>query len=242
MKHYVIGDVHGHYKTLLALVEKLPNDAKLVFVGDLIDRGPQSKEVVKFVREGGHMCVMGNHEELMIKESSYILDAYYKQQHLDLFGTWIRNGGKDTLHSYGVIQRGEKYYEKVEVYQEALKIMEQDIAWMKKLPLYIELDTKHVSGLPVVISHAPIATVWGVRNMESMQVTFRDAALWNRREPNRDAKIFNIFGHTPVREGVETQPHYVNVDTGCYIGKSGYNRLSAYCLETGEVVSVAFAG
>jgi len=42
-KHYIIGDVHGEYQTFLALVEKLPKDAKLVFAGDLIDRGSQSK-------------------------------------------------------------------------------------------------------------------------------------------------------------------------------------------------------
>ncbi len=36
---YIIGDVHGEYDTLLALVDKLPKDAKLIFVGDLVDRG-----------------------------------------------------------------------------------------------------------------------------------------------------------------------------------------------------------
>ncbi len=42
IKTYIIGDVHGHYDTLMALVDLLPNDAILVFVGDLIDRGSQS--------------------------------------------------------------------------------------------------------------------------------------------------------------------------------------------------------
>ena len=41
MYTYIIGDVHGHYQTLLSLVAKLPQDAKLIFVGDLIDRGSQ---------------------------------------------------------------------------------------------------------------------------------------------------------------------------------------------------------
>jgi len=45
-KHYIIGDIHAEYKTLLALVEKLSKDAKLIFVGDLISRGSQGKEVV----------------------------------------------------------------------------------------------------------------------------------------------------------------------------------------------------
>ena len=47
---YIIGDVHGCYNTLMELIAKLPKDAKLCFVGDLIDRGPNSKDVV----EGEH--------------------------------------------------------------------------------------------------------------------------------------------------------------------------------------------
>ena len=65
MPHYVIGDVHGEYDALIKLVSKLPKDAKLIFVGDLVDRGSRSAEVVKFVRDGGHLCVMGNHEYMM---------------------------------------------------------------------------------------------------------------------------------------------------------------------------------
>ena len=44
--YYIIGDVHGHYDTLMRLVDRLPQDAELIFVGDLIDRGSQSAEVV----------------------------------------------------------------------------------------------------------------------------------------------------------------------------------------------------
>ena len=45
-KHYIIGDIHGEYKILLKLIAKLPKDAKLIFVGDLIDRGLQSREII----------------------------------------------------------------------------------------------------------------------------------------------------------------------------------------------------
>jgi serine/threonine protein phosphatase 1 len=76
MNHYVIGDVHGHYDTLIALVAKLPRDAQLIFVGDLIDRGEQSAEVVRFVRENNHLCVMGNHEDLMAGYGQFVLNAY----------------------------------------------------------------------------------------------------------------------------------------------------------------------
>ena len=47
---YLMGDVHGCYKTLIELVNKLPRNVKLCFVGDLIDRGSNSKEVIEFVK------------------------------------------------------------------------------------------------------------------------------------------------------------------------------------------------
>ena len=48
---YIIGDVHGCYKSLLALIEQFPNkqNSKIVFVGDLVDRGNDSYNVVKFI-------------------------------------------------------------------------------------------------------------------------------------------------------------------------------------------------
>ena len=50
---YIIGDVHGHYNELISLINKLPNkiDSKICFVGDLIDRGPDSKKVVDLVKK-----------------------------------------------------------------------------------------------------------------------------------------------------------------------------------------------
>lgn len=52
----------------MKLVEFLPYKEKshLVFVGDLVDRGKYSAEVVKFMKEGSYDCVIGNHEELML--------------------------------------------------------------------------------------------------------------------------------------------------------------------------------
>jgi len=54
---YIIGDIHGEYQKLLTLVEKLPKDAKLIFVGDLIDRGLQSREVVAYLRKSNHQVI-----------------------------------------------------------------------------------------------------------------------------------------------------------------------------------------
>lgn len=236
-KTYIIGDVHGEYDTLMRLVEKLPGDAKLIFVGDLIDRGSRSAEVVKFVREGGHGCVMGNHEEMMTGYGSSFAVFVEQNEPIKMHNSWYSNGGMDTLKSYGLITLQEGKPVVVSGAKERLEIFKEDIRWMRSLPLYMELDTDHPSGKPVVVSHAPIATVWGIRYSDAMYKTFADMALWNRREPDEDAPIFNIFGHTVTPYGVKVERHFVNVDTGCYMARSGYGMLSAYCVETGEVVS-----
>ncbi len=238
--HYIIGDVHGNYHTLLALVAKLPQDATLIFVGDLIDRGSQSAEVVKFVREGGHACVMGNHEHMMDTFGSEFVKSVEKGEPMQTDNLWFRNGGLETLVSYGLCEMVEDIPVLLPNAKDKLAQFKDDIQWMRKLPFYIELDIKHSSNKPVVVSHGSVATVWGLRYVDSMFKTFCDMALYNRREPDKDAKIFNIFGHTPVRWGADVQEHYVNVDTGCYMGRNGYNQLSAYCVEIGEVVSMEY--
>ena len=235
--HYIIGDVHGHYDTLMELVAKLPSDAKLIFVGDLIDRGSRSAEVVKFVREGGHECVMGNHEELMVIDLPYILDTYENDKELDLNSTWLMCGGIQTLLSYGILKFVEGKPAKVKNVQKLSKQIRDDLKWMESLPFYIKMEISHPSGKPIIISHACIGNVWKFHKDEKKQRYFKEYALWNRKSEPKKMPIFNIFGHTPTQWGVDVQSDYVNVDTGCYIDKDGYNQMSAYCVETGEVIS-----
>jgi serine/threonine protein phosphatase 1 len=235
--HYIIGDVHGHYDTLMRLVDRLPQDAELIFVGDLIDRGSQSAEVVKFVRDGGYRCVMGNHEYLMDGFGSSFVSFVEQNEPIKQHNTWYTNEGIATLLSYGLVKREEGAL-LCDEDTEALEQFKDDLAWMKSLPLYIELDSKHASGKPIVISHACVGSVWHFHDDPNNQETFTEYALWNRKHPLKEMPIFNIFGHTPVEFGVEIEESYVNVDTGCYFNEYGYGELSAYCVETGEVVKI----
>jgi serine/threonine protein phosphatase 1 len=59
---WVIGDVHGEYDTLSKLLKKIPTGSEIVFVGDLIDRGKHSSDVVELVRKNNYKVVLGNHE------------------------------------------------------------------------------------------------------------------------------------------------------------------------------------
>ncbi len=238
MKHtYIIGDVHGEYDTLLALIAKLPQDAKLIFVGDLIDRGSKSYDVIRFVRKNDHKVVLGNHEEMMINYGTSFTKTYPRSTNPSFVHNWYNNGGDATLFSYGLLK-----YDKQEGMQcvKNPAMLEQfldDIAWLKTLPLYIELPQK-INNLPVVITHASCADVWHHHNNADAETTFREYALWHREIPRPDSGIFNVFGHTPVEFGVEIAEHFANVDTGCYIKRYGYNMLSAFCVETQESVSV----
>ena len=68
MKYVVIGDVHGELDKLLVLMEKINKlDRIPIFVGDLQDRGPNSKEVIEYIKSNNFLCVKGNHDEEMIR-------------------------------------------------------------------------------------------------------------------------------------------------------------------------------
>ena len=64
MKTYVIGDVHGCFDTLEQLLQQIPNKSRLVFIGDIVNRGPKSLETIRTVMRMGDRaeCLLGNHE------------------------------------------------------------------------------------------------------------------------------------------------------------------------------------
>ena len=91
---HVIGDIHGcltPLQRLLAKIELQPGD-ELVFIGDYIDRGPQSREVVDYLLGLPYRCVflLGNHEKMLLDYLSGKDD-----------GLFLPNGGMATLRSYG---------------------------------------------------------------------------------------------------------------------------------------------
>src|SRR5215213_9414019 len=102
LRTYAIGDIHGCLDKLQDLVKQCQKDAenrptKFVFLGDYIDRGPDSRGVVEFLinlqsqQPNLMVCLAGNHEELALAA---------------LFGGqsehWLRNGGDESLRSYGL--------------------------------------------------------------------------------------------------------------------------------------------
>lgn len=116
-RRIVIGDVHGHYDTLVALLDTISptSSDEIYFLGDLIDRGPQSAQVVDLIMRNQYHCLRGNHEEMM-------LDVVGGPEvSIELYQGWLYSGGHATVASYDS------------------KIPQEHIDWMKSLPLYLDL-------------------------------------------------------------------------------------------------------
>lgn len=234
---YIIGDVHGEFGSLVQLIRKIPDNSNIIFVGDLVDRGRKSKEVIDFVRKNNHRCVLGNHEKMMIEYVKAFEKSYPNLPSMVYYHRWINNGGKETLLSYEIIQidkhDGKLYC--TENDKQFHKLLD-DVQWLETLPLYIELENRK-NDKPIVISHASMASVWHLRSNKDNKSEFEESALWNRKNPKKDVEIFNIFGHT-IQKKVDISKHYINVDTGCHYVKDGYGKLSAYCVESNSVIDV----
>jgi len=128
---WVIGDVHGHFKTLESLIEQLSLNEQdiVVLLGDLIDRGPTSADVVRFARTTPNVYALrGNHEQMMIDGFDDAL--FFKESNEDA-RIWYHNGGKNTESSYMFL-----YGDDGSACEKALV----DVKWMESLPTEIVLN------------------------------------------------------------------------------------------------------
>ena len=128
---WVIGDVHGYFGTLEALIERLaPSESDaIVMLGDLIDRGPTSANVVNYVRTTANVhSIRGNHEQMMIEGFD---DALFFRDLSKEARIWYHNGGVNTELSY-IAKYGND--------DDACDRASGDVEWMRALPTEIVLD------------------------------------------------------------------------------------------------------
>jgi serine/threonine protein phosphatase 1 len=133
---WVIGDIHGFSETLRTLVDKLniQDGDFVVLLGDLIDRGPNSYDVVQFVKTSNNIVtVKGNHEKMMI--NSFSLQGLESPN--KTVAVWLYNGGLATAMSYIKAFTDEVGNEYTELLDQAIN---QDKLWMNRLPSQIILD------------------------------------------------------------------------------------------------------
>lgn len=202
---YIIGDVHGCYKTLLALVSKLDLSIPIILCGDLIDRGRDSNKVVQWAIDNNIPCVMGNHESMMLQHFDGLRDDM-----------WIDyNGGAQTLASYTGMFTGKGY---IEVYKsKPTEELQRHLDWMEKLPLYLEYpDLKDVNGRHLFVSHAGVYTYADVTDFNDCRdrVAKNRDIYWHRDKLGDFPGIFQVVGHTPIPYAAEIDGHCAHIDTG----------------------------
>ena len=224
MALYAIGDLHGCAKTLDALAARLgplaPEDT-VVFLGDYVDRGPDSPGVIDRMLAheaaaadgSGPACVFlrGNHDQMMLDYADGVGDA-------DL---WWVNGGRSTLDGYAAAYGG---------------LPEAHVAFLRRTVL------AHTEG-GFAFVHAgmdPHRTV-----ADNLARADASVLLWTRRHWGEALDLWEmpvVCGHTPVPEPVD-HPRLIGIDTGAvFAGRAGLGRLTAVSLPDRRFVSVDYCG
>lgn len=207
---YIIGDVHGCFNTLLELIKQFPNKEKsqICFVGDVIDRGLFSCDVVELIMQNGYKMVMGNHERRLLSNKFEFLNNKVPFDRSWFFG----NGGEATYRSY---------------LGQSVEFKQRHVDFLESRPVYLEFkDYKTQNGEHLVVSHSAVGNMWELRNDKYASEEFRRHLLSGRGDEMQVSGIFNVYGHTPVRE-VKFYKNSADIDTGCVFNEVGYDKLSA---------------
>jgi serine/threonine protein phosphatase 1 len=228
---YAVGDIHGRLDLLDNILSRIDKDmalrptarSVLVFLGDYIDRGPDSRGTIDRLieRRQTNECVFlkGNHEQIAIKCLS---DP-------NLFHRWLRLGGVETLVSYGVapdkLVNGRQIVELQAAFHRALP--------QSHLRFLRDQQTSFTCG-DFYFVHA------GIKPRISLLRQVESDLLWIREEfltSNQDFGKIIVHGHTPTAE-IEIRPNRINIDTGAYAtGKLTclvIEKSSASVIDTGQ--------
>lgn len=217
---FAVGDIHGCRDEAAAMMDFLARERllnqedQLVFIGDYIDRGPDSKGVIELMlkvkREFPRTIFLkGNHEDMLLS-------------FLGLEGTagmgFIPNGGDATLRSYGIDPT-----------------LSPDDVYRKLPPVHVEffrtLDTYAIVAGYVFV-HA------GLNPLRDLRDQAYEDIYWIRNEFIYNVHRFDktvVFGHTPFLDVLFHLPFKIGIDTGLVYE----NRLSCIELSAGEVFQIS---
>jgi len=203
---YAVGDIHGRADLLMETIAHIDDDirrrpiqyAAEVYLGDYIDRGPDSKAVIDALAvrmvENGAVCLRGNHEALMER---------FLQDHT-AFEHWQQLGALQTLASYGVRPRNG---------DTPADLRRQFLAvFPRSHELFLQcLSNSYCCG-DFLCVHA------GIRPGIAIEQQDANDLIWIRREfldSDRDHGKFIVHGHTPVPHP-DIRQNRINIDTGAW--------------------------
>jgi len=234
----VIGDVHGCINALSELVERLLKKydiEKFIFIGDLIDRGPASAEVMQYVQDLKKTypleLLRGNHEDMMLDFAAGV--RHYGNS------DWLNNGGIEAIRSISGEALFEKYVKDEAIFEEFSHHLKRFEYLLSSIKDYLVIE---FGGRKLFFSHAGVSdfSLPPERQMDFLPEDLRLIKypfIWDRGVDSKREKYFDytvVHGHTPVlkltgyAEGGEPFVNKnkngdivsINIDTGCVYGGS----------------------
>ena len=208
---FVIGDIHGHLATFRALLHRLNlrKQDRVICLGDMIDRGPDSAGVINLIRSDERIvCIKGNHEHMA-------LQSITEDGQVELWQPWMKRGGKSCWASYIVQAEGDLYVAKSNFLS--------DMRWIDKLPTQIVLDNFRL----VHAGYDPRMALDSQGDKELLWIR----KIWYRYTKPVDPQRTVLFGHTTTMKlgaakGGDIakskfnlkngQPAWMALDTGAY--------------------------
>lgn len=186
-----VGDVHGHLRSLKALLHKLQFDEKngdhLVFVGDLVNKGPDSAGVVALAMDVGASAVRGNHEDNVLRAHKALEKKKKHRKAQEALETVPDRGADDSA-----LRSGEDFTETSKKHDDqarhtAKSLSKKQINWLSSLPLMLRIDHLHGATHPpwnakeIIVVHAGLVPAlpvnkqdpWAVMNMRTLLYRLR---------------------------------------------------------------------
>ena len=196
--YVLVSDLHGMWYTLQALLAKVDEHLKgapyqVICLGDLVDRGPYSRQVVEWAMANKIPTAQGNHEHLCV---DYHLNQLAGKKSDYQEGIWLMNGGIKCLTSW----TGKPF-------ERRSRLPRAAVAWMAALPLCIQLPEYP----ELCLSH----TGHGLITKDSQHTAFD--AVWSRSTEFPKDGLTRVYGHTPIKR-IDTSGDAICIDTGAAYG------------------------
>jgi serine/threonine protein phosphatase 1 len=217
----VVGDIHGQLQCLNAMIDTLEENApaaRWVFVGDYIDRGEQSADVLERLRaleiaRPNTVFIMGNHEEMML---SFLQDPE------GAGNRWMRHGGLQTMASYGVFRLSEHNTTAAlnKARAQLLEVMPEG------LEQWLRMHARMFQTGNVVVVHAAADPSLPMHAQKSQALNWGHVRF--RHTPRQDG-LWIVHGHTIVNVPQEGNG-VISIDTGAY----ATGRLTAVHITAGR--------
>ena len=213
----VIGDVNGCFYTLLELYQIIIKNypgIKVYTVGDLVDRGNNSYQVIDFIKKNNILFTPGNHD--------YMFYHFFKDPTSIFARSWVFNGNEPTLDSYDAYEGA--VFEHIDI--------------IKGAPLYYNLNDCFISHAGISEKYKSLGVhvnddIYPLIDNIKADYNNERGVLWTRDKLLNIGKL-QVVGHTKHKEiTFDEESNAIYIDTGACVG----NKLSAVVIDQSEIIT-----